>query len=319
MRLHQQIHEASPTPSDGPVELNHFHMAVPDDGYFWLEDATPVGPGPRLGPAAYMVIKAALEKPGSQVKAKGYFPLLDEPTLFCKFQKLTLGKDSILKFANQFGWIADICRVQSRPSRPLVGAVGLHTWQQEIRSMVLANFLLTCIQNDDRRTLRKYISWRPGAFGARIAVEMQELEIRPADPATSAFAPFCWFGELISAEEVAPLRALGLNHGDVLVPARLALLKLVNPRLRDHCHPHLMLNAHRSFVGHLTPANLLGCLWLQFHMTLTGQLKLRICTICKKEMDVSESRKTHKMHDSCSKRIPQQRWRAKRRSDRSKK
>jgi hypothetical protein len=56
--------------------------------------------------------------------------------------------------------------------------------------------------------------------------------------------------------------------------------------------------------------NLLGCIWLQFYLSLIGQLKLRRCVVCEKEMDVSGSRITHKMHDRCSRTKRQAKWRA---------
>lgn len=315
MRLHQQILDSSPRPTEQhPIEVNHFQMDVPDGGYCWEEKAIPApGSGQvHLGPAPYMVMKASIEAKSSSIPAQGYLPLLAEPFLFRKFRKLNLDRDSILEFANEYGWIGETCRL-SRKKGPWISAVGLHTWRFEIQAMILADHLLECIQKNDRPTLRKYFHWHPTEFAVSMAIGMHEREIHAEDTFAPEPSVPCWFEQLVKASEVQQLRAIRWNRGDVIGPARVALMKIVNPRLSAHCHPHLFLNARGDFVGHLTPDNLLGCIWLQFYLMVIGQLKFRICTVCKMEMDVTESRSTRKTHDRCSKNTRQQRWRIKKR------
>lgn len=315
MRLPQQIRGVSTPAPDEPIEVNQFRMDVPDNGYCWVEDGVsdPRSKNKRPGPEPYMVVKARLEKPRARFRANGYFPLVAEPFLFCKFRDLSLDCDSILEFANRYGWIEETSR-PIRARRLWDDRVRLQTWRYEIQSMILADHLWACIQEDDRRTLRKYFRWDPKEFAVAMEVAMDERKVCAVDMSKPSVTP-SWRWQLIGQNGAEELRKVGWNRGDVIGPARVAIMKLVNPRLSDHCHPHLFLNARGNFVGHLTPHNLLGCIWLQFYMMVIGQLKLRLCTVCKRELDVSTSRKTHKMHEACSKRRRQQRWRAKQRLD----
>ena len=144
------------------------------------------GPGSghtHLGPAPHMVVKASLEKPSAAFPAKGYFPLMAEPFLFRRFRDLILDRDSILEFANKYGWLGETCHLIDKRG-PWIGGVGLHTWQYEIQSMILAEHLWKCIQDNDRRTLRKYFLWHPKAFAVTMAIAMDAREVRAANTCT---------------------------------------------------------------------------------------------------------------------------------------
>jgi hypothetical protein len=312
MRLPKRISEDRFSQREGPIEVNHFQMDIPDGGYCWVDNAKVsrfMRDQQQLGSAPYMVVKAIMKGPVRPIPAKTYFPLLKEPELFLKFRNLGLDRDAILEFANRYGWIGETCRLEDKRG-PWIGAVGLHRWREEIQTIILADHLRCCIEADDRPTLRKYFRWHPKEFDVRMAIGMHEREIYAEDRSARAPSGPFWFSGLVNPHEVDQLRTMW-NPGDVVGPARVALMDIINPRLRANCHPHLFLNPRGNFVGHLTPDNLLGCVWLQFYMAVIGRLKLRICTVCRREMDVSESRKSRKMHDSCSRRKRQQRWRAK--------
>jgi hypothetical protein len=48
------------------------------------------------------------------------------------------------------------------------------------------------------------------------------------------------------------------SSGDVIGPATLMIMDLVNPRLQEHCHRRLSLDKKSDFAGHITPKHLLG-------------------------------------------------------------
>ncbi len=330
MRLHPQPNTTKPTENNHAIDVNHFLMQIPTDGYYWLDQATPLRSFPdRLGAGPYLVIKPTANPSGTP--AREYFPLREKPYLFRRFRDLELAPDAYRQFANEYGWIGETGKVNDG-RRKLVGAVAAHTWRDEIQTMILADHLWECICNDERRVLRKYFTWHPTHFDVRMSIGMRErsvfaenpsiehlptwakeiakqhsgnmqaLEIGAKDHPEQQVPERSWLSWLVNPREVQLLEAIGWHRGDVLGPARVALMGLINPRLNELCHPRLYLRSADEFVGHLSPNNLLGCIWLQFYMTVIGQLKLRFCTICKREMDVSESRSTRKSHDRCSRR-----------------
>jgi hypothetical protein len=312
---------------DEPIEVNHFNMLVPLEGYSWSGDVTPSRlfgkqNSEKLGPEPYMVMKAPAHWGAAAIPCQSYFPLLAMPQLFQLFRNLNLDRDSILAFANRYGWLGNTGKVD-QGKHLWIEAMGLSQWHEEIQAMIVAHHLWDCVQRDDRHTLRDYFAWDRATFNVRLSMAIQEREILPKshsamtaeDPSSFTLTPpFLTFDKwLIDATNVGSLQAIGWNRDDLLGPARLAVMNIVNPRLGAYCHPHLYLDKRGLPVGHLTPVNLLGCLWLQFYLTMIGQLKLRRCTVCKQEMDVSDSRSTRKTHDRCAKNARQQRWRSKKR------
>ncbi len=309
-----------------PIEVNTFEMLIPVDGYCWTEDARPSrslgkANADKLGSAPYMVMKAPAHWGAAPIAAERCFPLQSTPQLFQLFRDVHLDGDSILSFANRYGWIGETGRVDQ--GKLWIPAVTLHHWQQEIQTLVVAHFLWDCVQRDDRRTLRQHFTWDRARFDVRLSIGILGREILPKshpsmlaqDNLPAMSQPFRTFERwMIDAANVEVLKAIGWRRDEVLGPARLAVMNLVNPRLAAYCHPHLYLDKGGKPVGHLTPMNLLGCIWLQFYLTMIGRLKLRLCTVCKKAMDVSDSRSTRKMHDQCSKRERMRRYRLKQRA-----
>lgn len=327
MRLPKTDRPENRHPADDPIETNIFEMLVPSEGYCWTEGVRPsrlfgAGNADKLGAAPYMVMKAAAHWGSPPIQAASYFPFKSTPQLFRLFRDLPLDGDSILSFANRYGWIGETGRVDDGKNL-WIPAVSVHHWQKEIQTMIVSQHLWDCIQRDDRNILRQYFVWDRTSFDVRLSLGIHDRQILsksspsmlPEGQMPGGTHPFRTFEQwLITSTNADVLKAIGWNRGDVLGPARLTVMNLVNPRLAAYCHPHLYLDKRGKPVGHLTPVNLLGCIWLQFYLTMIGRLKLRLCTVCKKEIDVSESRSTRKMHKQCSKRERMQRYRLKKRA-----
>jgi hypothetical protein len=293
-------------------------MLVPEGGYCWVENAIPSRlfgdqNKEKLGPPPHMVINAFLGG-AQEVSAKAYFPLLETPGLFRQFRDLELNPDSLLQFANEYGWIGATGNVDCS-GRGWTSAVGISTWYTEIQATIVVDHIWKYLQEMNKGKLRKYFRWHPTQFNVWFAIRTDGREIRSEfdrkDRDRKVVPRAEWGQRLVPPNQVDRLKAIGWNHGDVIGPAQMALLEIVNSRLEKYCHPRLYLDARRGFVGHWTPINLLGCIWLQFYLTVIGQLKLRICRVCGKEMDVSQSRSTRRMHERCAKNQRMQRWRAK--------
>jgi hypothetical protein len=321
MRLPQKSTRTKKSQGDEPIEVNRFQMLVPEGGYRWLDDAAPspergTENANKLGASPHMVVNGK-----HPIAASRHFPLQEFPDLFLRFAELELDRDSILKFANRYGWIGETGLVRVG-TRPWVPAIGISRWHEEIQAMIMAHHLWERVENCDEHRLRNYLTWHRNEFNVEFRMGAQKRKILTkhnpmvAGPSSLRGArplkvELQW---LINPNHVEPLRAIGWKRGDMVGPARLAVMNFVNPRLAAYCHPRLYLDGHGRLIGHLTPDNLLGCIWLQFYQTILGQLKLHLCTVCKLQMDVTESRSTKRMHDSCSKRERMRRYRSKRQS-----
>jgi hypothetical protein len=261
---------------DRPMESHKFVMYVPHGGYAWLDDAYPtVFPGvpetphSRTGPPFMVQLQEFPER--------SYEPLVEVPDLFRKFMDLKPDRESLLCFANQYGWIGVQGLVTSR-NYPGILALALSTWQREIRDMYHADRLLRMANANNDHAIRQYVSRERDELSERGWVEFRG----------KGFSYTAW--ALKVAESIA------------------------NQKLSTLCRPVLRLHASGRHTGHATSQNLLGCIWLQFYLMAIGQLKLRRCTVCGGEMDVSSSRSSRRMHTRCSRNKRQAAWRAKARS-----
>ena len=303
--------------SERPIEINRFSMLVPNDGYCWLDDAysSPARGGEnhqRLASAApYMVIK------GPSTLARAYYPFKDKPDLFLKFKDLNLDRDSLLGFANEYGWIGDRCKVKYGDAHS-IRAVGFSTWIDQIQMMTMADRLLTLVKIKDQRALSRYFEWHRERFDVQVRIELDGKTLVAIKPGrTPSFGRSGFFGWLVGAHimpDVVPeLPKLGWSRNDFTRPALVIAAYIINQQLGQFCRPMLTVDHKNACLrGYWTTANLLGCMWLQFYLSVIGQLKLRRCTVCGLEMDVSDSRKSKRVHERCSKNARQARWRAKR-------
>jgi hypothetical protein len=300
-----------------PIEINHFRMLVPQAGYCWLDDAHPspafeeenrwaLNSGPP-----YMVVNG--------LSARVYYPFKDTPDLFLKFKNLSLDRDSLLRFANEYGWIGERGKVEYGGAHS-VRAVGLSTWTDQIQEMTIADRLLKLVRRKSQQELSRYFVWHPDRFDVQVRIEMDGKSMvatKPEYPPNPDRAHFWgWLvGSHIMPYEVPELPKLGWGRHDFTRPALMIAAGIINQQIGQFCRPMLTMDDKQACLkGYWTAKNLLGCIWLQFYLSVIGQLKLRRCTVCGCEMDVSGSRKNKRVHERCSKNRRQARWRARRKT-----
>src|SRR5262249_54036749 len=76
--------------------------------------------------------------------------------------------------------------------------------------------------------------------------------------------------------------------GDVVTPALFHLMASVNAWLRGLASPRLDWDAkRRRAVTTVVPSSLLGALWLQFHLAITGKKNYRQCAVCGTWFEIS--------------------------------
>jgi hypothetical protein len=269
MRLQQK------SDPDQPIESHKFLMYVSRGGYAWRDDLYPtVIPGLPQSPHSFAVPPFMVEV--QPYPERSYEPLVEVPDLFRKFRDLKPDRESLLRFANQYGWIGVQGTVNSGNTPQTFLALALRTWEREIRNMVHADRLLCLANVNDDHAIRQYVS--------REGDELNQL---------GWWVEFSWKGFSYTAQALTVVESV------------------VNQKLSMHCRPVLRLHAGGRHTGHAPSQNLLGCIWLQFYLMAIGQLKLRRCRVCGGEMDVSGSRSSRRMHTRCSRNKRQAAWRAK--------
>jgi hypothetical protein len=252
---------------------------------------------------------------GPSTLGRVYHPFKDTPDLFRKFQDLSLDRDSLLRFANEYGWIGERGKVEYRGAHS-VRAIGLSTWIEQIQMMTIADRLLNWVRIKDQQALSRFFVWHPKRFDVQVRITMNGKVLIPATP--GVFNPdgqLCgWLlGVHFMPHEVPELPKLGWGRHDFTRPAMAIAGQIINEQVGQYCRPMLTMDDKNVCLrGYWTANNLLGCMWLQFYLSVIGQLKLRRCTVCGREMDVSDSRKSKRVHDRCSKNGRQARWRARR-------
>ena len=256
---------------------------------------------------------------GPSTFARFYSPFKETPDLFQRFKNLSMDRDSLLMFANQFGWLGARGYVEHGGAQG-IRAVGIFTWIAQIQKMVVAGRLLDLVRNEDQQALSRYFVWHPKRFDVKVCIEMNGKTMGPIKPGSAPDPErrrlSGWLvGSYIEPGEVPELPKLGWGRHDFTRPALVVAASIINGELGRSCRPILVMNDKNTGLnGYWTANDLLGCMWLQFYLSVIGQLKLRRCTECGLEMDVSNSRKNKRVHDRCSKNRRQARWRAKRKT-----
>jgi hypothetical protein len=303
-----------------PIEINRFRMLVPQAGYCWLDHASP---SPAWGEGNRRTLNSAgpyMAVNGLSVPARVYYPFKDTPDLFQKFKNLSLDPDSLLKFANEYGWIGERGKVECGGAHS-IRAVGLSTWTDQIQKMTVADRLLHWVKIKDQQALSRYFVWHPKRFDVQVRIEMDGksmLETKlGCKPNPDRVRVWGWLvGAHILPHEVPELPKLGWRRNDLTRPALVIAASIINEQLAQFCRPMLTMDHKNACLkGYWTAENLLGCMWLQFYLSVIGQLKLRRCTVCGLEMDVTDSRKNKRVHERCSKNRRQARWRARRKAE----
>jgi hypothetical protein len=300
------------------LSYSRFRNLIPVRGYDWLEEWTdlPRQAGASMVQPPFLIMQAKLDGE-DQPRWRSTFPLVETPGLFRTFMKTKVARTDILAFANQHGCLDADHAVALTRTGEVVSVCALERWQREIHAIQVANHLAECVANRPNH-LARYFRWKPSTYEVSFAIGVSNGKFFKPDSFIGGIPalPFnCFSDRLATPQSQDDMRRFqpgaGWEHGEFSGPARLAVNRIVNERLRIHCHPQLYLDESGKHVGMLTPANLLGCLWLQFYQEVTGQQKLRQCSICHKEMDVAGNRSHKVVHTECSRRERQRRWRQK--------
>ncbi len=236
-------------------------------------------------------------------------PLSISPSLSRLLAETEPTEAGILEFANAFGLLLE--EVIAAPPKGGKAYCGdyLFTWKQAISDVRQAKHLWQAIQDDDEKELAKVIRWRGH----------HRVDYKLGNRST----------EIIASDDVGPITLSLFEPGDVVLPARVMLQRLVNkqlaPQLVDsqspfssekktiqkRVTPKLLWNPDEDKQEiRLAPENLIGAIWLQFAQEIDARKWIARCPMCSTWFERTRPDKEH-CSDRCRVRAHRKRKRKK--------
>ncbi len=242
-----------------------------EDGYKWQTGhfyAFDVKPNRHDGPALVALGDAAI-------------PYKPEPDLFLKFASVDADSDlDILKFASEYGLLGGSPMIAPEPPKgetrqTITGELRSH-WQNHLYDMKAAVSLWLAIRTEDTDLLAQCIEWRS---------DQHITYVWP--PSSDWRTPWSIHATIASSSDTELLKRF--RPGDVVMPARIYLQKVVNTRLHEQVAPRVLwISPGRVKMGlYIVPDSLIGCLWLQLATALAEFNKFQLCESCEKPMLVA--------------------------------
>jgi hypothetical protein len=221
--------------------------------------------------------------------ARVYSPMGKEySAVFLAFAETEPTEEGILGFANRYGALRldeqVILSAEEYPKLPgltessgdveMYWALGwgekLSLWQDQITAMRRAITLWQAVNSGKVSELRRYVSWTSERV-VKCEFEDGYYESVALDGGMGGAAPL-------------------MRTGDVLIPARYFLHRMINGQLSEHTSMRLLLNEHGNSELHVVTHHLLGALWLQFANAVGGNREFRRCAECGTYFEVSPDR-----------------------------
>lgn len=306
-------------PSGGEGRLFYFDWEIPSDGFLWNHSAETVTTNqisnlslssdlkrkPKRKTAADVSAVLPTDSPPFLVinpKSKEkirYKPLEQYPDLYLSFASLQGTEEDVLDFANKYGWLGKPQWIFNRQNRGILGE-SLHVWRHQIEEMQMLRQVNDWVQNHKTQILKKMIFWSKD--GNRV-----EFSYRTK---TETFGSTTKIYYMVLADKnqlIHPEYLARWTPNDVLEPTKVFLASRINMALTD-TRWNLLLNEENKIVPYIRPSSLLNALWWQFAQCVTGQRRLVTCQICNEWMDVTDFRRSKKVHNRCSKLNRQKNW-----------
>lgn len=196
----------------------------------------------------------------------------------------------ILNFANAYGLL-----VAAEIAAPLDGGMAyrgnpISTWKVAISEARDANQIWRAVQAGDKKALSKMVKWKSRTHVNFVWGERGETNIAQPENHPDALAIF--------------------EPGDVVLPARIMLQRLINVQMQKHVSPQILWSAAEERQGlYLVPHDLLGAIWLQFAEEIDQRKMIARCAVCRTWFERTRTDKEH-CSDRCRMRAHRQRKRS---------
>jgi endogenous inhibitor of DNA gyrase (YacG/DUF329 family) len=272
--------------------MNSFGWRVPAGGFNWIDGTRvenkeaqarremPAAAVDSVGP--YLVRNRRTDK-----TEKEYDPFTEEPELFRTFVATSTDRHSILAFANQFGPLGrkvDVVTTKQTkffPTPTKVSGEAHGRWKAAIDTMRRALVVWDLCKKGNVRRLARLIHWvgeeavwykEPASKSSFSGPWLNEFEIAHRKPVDESGPG--------SPKNLDPEFAR-LTPGDVLLPAILYVQRQINANLPQQASPELFWTPRTITLSlGFRPRTLSDMLWLQFALTVTGEIAFRKCRVC---------------------------------------
>ena len=205
-------------------------------------------------------------------------PMSISPYLLRMLAETEPTEAGILKFANAYGLLLEEILAAPPKGGKVYRGDSLSTWKRSISDARQAKHLWQAIQDDDKKELAKVILWR-GRH--KVDYKLGNLSTRT-----------------IATADDNPITLSLFEPGDVVLPARVMLQRLVNEqldpqlvdtqgissekkRIQKRVTPQLLWNPDENKQEiRLAPENLIGAIWLQFAQEIDARKWIARCPMC---------------------------------------
>lgn len=272
-------------------QLERFEWQVARDGYQWVTSRAAFPP-PRdraneplsalIAPDLRHQRESRFLIPQSSV-GKSYSPLVTAPTLFREFALLEPTEIGFLRFANKYGSLGvGVSTWGAKTDVVAVDAEPFYLWQQEWHRISEVNGVLRALQTQDHRSLSKWFV---------INGDRAEYRQHPKAPREIVASKY----DVRSKEMWDHATSARNSANRTRRVARAWVQSAVNERLSGRperaavTHARITVEGSGQLMFNLTPASLLGCLWLQCARVLVVDPRFAQCAYasCQRWFEVS--------------------------------
>lgn len=222
-----------------------------------------------------------------------YDPLSEQTGLFLIFAATPTTQEGIRYFADRFGMLLNAKITVTPPTTGrrtrLREVLSQHCepyeqWQGEIVRMQEAVRLWNLLEGGDEEELSRHVRWTKAA-GKNSRVEFDSHPELP--PGVEPPSPARRTAEVIASTEVDADWLNQFAAGDVVLPARLLLQRMLNRQFDDKLHPRVTLDVDGAMDLTLQPETLLAAMWLQFAKAVCEHKQYRNCLVCNNPFELS--------------------------------
>jgi hypothetical protein len=313
-------------------KLFTYRGVVPGRGFRWIK-ARPVNTPEAKGPQLVLVPAQGGEGAGQE---ESYDLSELGVVLHRSLAETKLDPESILEFANKYGWLGIAVPVKSErasASGPVIQGELWTDWQKDISDMLQLVSLWDLYRSGNTAKLARHVVWEKDAEQKDQVVFYSHTPPQEGDPGHPPAPPAGLQGadrqEAVPKEQegesgqpsvlghnkahsviVAAATAPGLLEqippGDVSRPALLYLQQQLDHHLRGHAGTATPLVTWQPDPGRLVlqfgASNLRTALWLQLADAVVNNRTIERCLVCKRWFEVSpEASRSHKRFcsDAC--------------------
>ena len=268
-------------------------LRVPEGGFSWRHDLVVFDDMKGVANNTEPLLVRMGSPPERQ------YPPLTVPNLHRRFARTAPDAESILCFANQFGFLGHALPLRDPEPKsetidfgdiPFGESLGL--WQREVARMARLVALWELVKRANSRELSQFVEWTSldGAQRVLLYLAVADGKVRPdlaqrmrqgrrdfwdyIDQNEDLAGPTTYCEMVVVAhEEIDGDKALmeRWRHGDPVEPARYFVHREVNRRVRGHVSPTVL--PFRNGEIRFFPDCLLSALYTQFMLALSGRTR----------------------------------------------